>query len=344
MIGHNIEGERERLYERFQAEHEQVLRLGRQSVAAAVRAGKVLVSIRAMFPPRSGWMEWCRVKGIGDDVANNYLLLGAHIPPDAEYATVNEAVDAARDERDRIKAAEAQAEADRQREVAQAAEDAAVKARAEKAAADAERKAEKADQAVEKREQARAVANEESGGDYIQRYSPDRPSANEWYTPAHVIEAARQVMGGIDLDPASCETAQEVVRAERWYGVDDDGLDRNWSGRVWMNPPYSLKGEYALDVWITRLQRDFRSGAVDEAVMLINNVADSQAGASALAESSAACFTCPRLKFKRPGAMDANPPLGQMILLYSHREEAVAEFARVFGGIGTVVVPWRDTS
>ena len=36
---------------------------------------------------------------------------------------------------------------------------------------------------------------------------------NEYYTPGQFIEAAREVMGEIDLDPASCALAQETVRA-----------------------------------------------------------------------------------------------------------------------------------
>lgn len=37
--------------------------------------------------------------------------------------------------------------------------------------------------------------------------------SEEYYTPAPIVEAAREVLGGIDLDPASCDMAQETVRA-----------------------------------------------------------------------------------------------------------------------------------
>lgn len=73
---------------------------------------------------------------------------------------------------------------------------------------------------------------------------------NEHYTPAWLVDAAREVLGGtIDLDPASCPTAQEVVRATTWFGQEQDGLWRDWgfiahsSGagprpfRVFVNPP-----------------------------------------------------------------------------------------------------------
>jgi hypothetical protein len=37
----------------------------------------------------------------------------------------------------------------------------------------------------------------------------------EWFTPPCYIEAAREVLGAIDLDPASCEAANRTHELER---------------------------------------------------------------------------------------------------------------------------------
>lgn len=54
----------------------------------------------------------------------------------------------------------------------------------------------------------------------------------EYYTPPFIIEAARRVMGGIDLDPASSEIANRTVKATRYFTEADDGLQQEWNGRV----------------------------------------------------------------------------------------------------------------
>lgn len=64
----------------------------------------------------------------------------------------------------------------------------------------------------------------------------------EFYTPPFIIESARKVMGGIDLDPASNEIANKTVRAEKIFTKEDNGLAQEWAGRVWMNHPFG-KGE-----------------------------------------------------------------------------------------------------
>lgn len=65
-----------------------------------------------------------------------------------------------------------------------------------------------------------------------------RHRRNEWYSPQDVVDMARRVMGAIDLDPASCVQANEIIRAVKYYDQSADGLSQPWRGRVWLNPPY----------------------------------------------------------------------------------------------------------
>lgn len=60
---------------------------------------------------------------------------------------------------------------------------------------------------------------------------------SEWYTPPDIVEAAREWLGAIDLDPASCAAAQATVQAATWYDAERDGLAPVWAGCVFLNPP-----------------------------------------------------------------------------------------------------------
>jgi hypothetical protein len=117
---------------------------------------------------------------------------------------------------------------------------------------------------------------------------------NEWYTPPALIEAARECMGGIDLDPATSEVAQATVRATRYFTAEHDGLAQPWSGKVWLNPPYAqpLIGQF-----IEKLVAEFRPGRVTGAVVLTNNATETGWGQSLLGASSAVCFPAGRLRF-----------------------------------------------
>lgn len=61
--------------------------------------------------------------------------------------------------------------------------------------------------------------------------TPEHPS------PPEIVEAARYVLGGIDLDPASSREFNKQVRARKIFTEKQDGLARPWSGRVYLNPP-----------------------------------------------------------------------------------------------------------
>ena len=94
--------------------------------------------------------------------------------------------------------------------------------------------------------------------------------SNEWYTPAKYIEAARAVMGSIDLDPASCELANQTVRAARYYTQEENGLAQEWYGNVWLNPPYGVQhGKSRIVAFTRKLLRAYWNGDVKQAVFLV---------------------------------------------------------------------------
>jgi len=101
-----------------------------------------------------------------------------------------------------------------------------------------------------------------------------RPSigkTNEWYTPALYMEAVRTVLGEIDLDPASSELANQVVRAKRFYSKEENGLLQAWLGRCFLNPPFGRLAtqESLIKLFVARLLLQYRAGAVTEAILLI---------------------------------------------------------------------------
>jgi hypothetical protein len=65
------------------------------------------------------------------------------------------------------------------------------------------------------------------------KVSNDPSKTNRWLTPHHIVEA----LGKFDLDPCG---APGHTLAPVTYQLEDgqDGLELDWFGRVWLNPPY----------------------------------------------------------------------------------------------------------
>lgn len=68
----------------------------------------------------------------------------------------------------------------------------------------------------------------------------------DWYSPKDYVEAARHVMGQIDLDPASDEKANVVIQAKTFYTKEMNGLQKMWNGRVFLNPPGGMVNQFWL--------------------------------------------------------------------------------------------------
>jgi hypothetical protein len=156
----------------------------------------------------------------------------------------------------------------------------------------------------------------------------------ERYTPEAYVEAARAVLGEIDLDPASCVEAQGIVKAKAYFTADNDGLTREWMGRVFLNPPYHRE---LAPLFIDKLLEELAARRTTAAILLTNNSTDTSWFQKAALASTALCFPIGRINFWTPNGGDAVLPTQGQAFTYFGAD--AAKFVEVFDPIGLCVAP-----
>ena len=123
---------------------------------------------------------------------------------------------------------------------------------------------------------------------------PKKKKDDEWYTPGEIVAPARALVGGFDLDVASCERANAIIQAARYYTAKDNGLVQPWFGRVWMNPPYSTP---LITFFARRLREKYVCGDVDTAFALTNNKTETEWFQCLVSVAAAIVFPYGRIRF-----------------------------------------------
>ena len=139
-----------------------------------------------------------------------------------------------------------------------------------------------------------------------------------WYTPEIYIEMAREVMGGIDLDPASDLEAQKVVKAKQFIDKEANGLKQSWQGRIWLNPPWSDP-----QPWLEKLIAE----EVDQAIVLTTNATETEWFQDFVPQTDTVCF--PRGRIKCYGHEDGSSPLRGQVFFYLGKNRD--SFHEIFG-------------
>jgi DNA N-6-adenine-methyltransferase (Dam) len=162
--------------------------------------------------------------------------------------------------------------------------------------------------------------------------------SNEWYTPRNYVEAARKVLGEIELDPASCESAnKKVVKATKFYTEEDDGLKQNWYGKVFLNPPYGDVGPQ----FVARLVKEYEAGNVDEAILLLNSHVTDSKWFQPLFDYIL-CFTDHRSKFwneENPEGTSTSPTHGSVFVYFGKNSKVFEKHFKQFGAVLQRYIP-----
>jgi len=222
--------------------------------------------------------------------------------------------------------ARAEAKARAEAEASAKAEDEKAKA-SERLAKASDKAAKTADNSAKAADKKAAKAKAGDTGSDKTAHVSHNSGENEWYTPAIYIEAARAVLGGFDLDPASSEVANRTVQADRIFTAQDDGLSREWPvGAIWCNPPYSqpLMGQFA-----TRLAKAAQDGS--QVIVLVNNATETAWFQTIAAECSAICFPKTRIRFLDPQGNPGSPLQGQAIIYSGPNADRFQESFAIFG-------------
>lgn len=152
-------------------------------------------------------------------------------------------------------------------------------------------------------------------------------TGDDFYTNEIIIEAARRVLGRIDLDPASHPIANEKVKAEQFFTVHDDGVTKQWHGRVWLNPPFS---EWSR--WVPKILSEFSSGRVEAlCVLSAMRTVTAKYFAPLLESCQCLCIIHGRIKFWGGKAGDS-PDDGHCIFYFGEDTE---QFQKEFSELGT---------
>lgn len=158
---------------------------------------------------------------------------------------------------------------------------------------------------------------------------------NDWYTPAVYIEAVRAVLGGIDIDPASCAFANETVQASRFFSIEDDGLRHDWPGRVFLNPPYGKTGGKSnAALWSAKLTEQVVRGITTEAILLVNANIGSVWFMPLLRRP--VCFVSRRIHFYDEDGRSSQPTNGNAFVYFGTNADRFAYHFCQFGAVMTL--------
>lgn len=141
---------------------------------------------------------------------------------------------------------------------------------------------------------------------------------NTWLTPLSLI----RTLGEFDLDPCGFpghETAKRLIC------LPEDGLSTEWTGRVWLNPPYGKN----TGLWLSKLEKH------GNGIALVFARTDTKWFHDIAASADAVCFLSGRLSFLNE-RFEESSNAGAPSMLLSYGRENISALWRLNGRVGVL--------
>src|SRR5262245_35496438 len=143
-------------------------------------------------------------------------------------------------------------------------------------------------------------------------------------TPRWILDA----IGPCDLDPAAADPRPWDCAAVNWA---THGLDRDWFGFVYLNPPFD---QYVVGTWISRL------AAHGNGICLLHARTEAAWFEPIWQHAAAILFMADRIKFFRPDGSEQPHNSGAPPILVAFGDEALQRLQRCGIG-GALVTRWH---
>lgn len=129
---------------------------------------------------------------------------------------------------------------------------------------------------------------------------------DEWLTPMELVKS----LGYFALDPCASEGWDT---ARNYFTIKDNGLNKDWYGRVWLNPPFSKK-----KYWLKKMSEH------GNGIALVPNSTDTQWFHDYCFNQHGILFVNKRVSFyHKNGKKAGSPTFGICLVAYSEYDAKI---------------------
>lgn len=159
-------------------------------------------------------------------------------------------------------------------------------------------------------------------------------------TPDYILDKVRLLFGEIDLDPASEECFNNIVKAKKFYTKEDNGLMLPWDGNIFLNYPGGKEDNISNStIWLLKALYEIHTNSNCKNILIVFFSIEHLNINQFIFDDIVLCFLSKRIKFLNADTLleDKNPPHNNAIGLLTKDNQTVLKFKDIFEDLGSII-------